>query len=249
MTRIVKFTFYIKQWLVDLTDILEDSEDPHRADAIQLLRLLDMESRTRSNKKLLPIREEIFQLLKSGGVLRIVVHDLETIARLYLNELEAAVSGDADAADRHGWMTLELIDQMTRSFSGGFMGRTMRSRPLPHRLFIESRIGWESKNWLNGMDHASNPQSGIIPRDKIYEIQNIGTEAESSFRQTGEVHRWMYDRVSLGCLLRASGFTDVRVCKADESQITDFPIYHLDTDESGVVRKPDSLFMEACKPN
>ena len=129
------------------------------------------------------------------------------------------------------------------------MGRTMRSRPLPHRLFIESRIGWEGKNWLNGMDHASNPQSGIIPRDKIYEIQNIGTEAESSFRQTGEVHRWMYDRVSLGCLLRASGFTDVRVCKADESQITDFPIYHLDTDESGVVRKPDSLFMEACKPN
>jgi hypothetical protein len=63
MTRIVKFTFYIKKWIVDLTDILEDSEDPQRADAIQLFRLLDMESRTRSNKKLLPIRQEIFQLL------------------------------------------------------------------------------------------------------------------------------------------------------------------------------------------
>ena len=63
MTRIVKFTFYIKQWLVDLTDILEDSEDPHHADVIKLFRLLDMESRTKSEKKLLPIREEIFQLL------------------------------------------------------------------------------------------------------------------------------------------------------------------------------------------
>ena len=62
MTRTVKFTFYIKQWLVDLTDILEDSEDPQHADAIQLFHLLDMESRTRSNKKLLPIRQEIFQL-------------------------------------------------------------------------------------------------------------------------------------------------------------------------------------------
>jgi predicted SAM-dependent methyltransferase len=193
--------------------------------------------------------EEMFRTLKPRGVLRVVVPDLEAIARLYLAELEAAVSGDPEAADRHEWMTLELFDQMTRSFTGGFMGRTMRSRPLPHRSFIESRIGWEGKNWLSAIDDASNSKSSVIARNKIYEIQSIGSEAESNFRQSGEVHRWMYDRVSLGRLLQASGFTDVRVCQADESRIAKFVSYRLDTDETGAVRKPDSLFIEASKPN
>lgn len=192
---------------------------------------------------------EVFQLLKPGGVLRVVVPDLETIARLYLAELEAAGAGDPVAADRHEWMTLELLDQMTRSFSGGFMGRTMRSRPLPHRSFIESRIGWEGNNWLSSIDGAGDPQSQAIARDDIYKVQSIGREAESSFIQSGEIHRWMYDRVSLGRLLHASSFTDVRVCQADESRITAFVSYRLDTDETGAVRKPDSLFIEASKPN
>jgi predicted SAM-dependent methyltransferase len=192
---------------------------------------------------------EISQLLRPGGVLRIVVPDLETIARFYLAELEAAASGDPGAADRHEWMTLELIDQMTRSFSGGFMGRTMRSRPLPHRSFIESRLGWEGKHWLKNIDAASDSQSPVIARSEIYEVQSTSSEAESSFRQSGEVHRWMYDRVSLRRLLHAAGFTDIQVCHADESRITDFVSYCLDTDETGAVRKPDSLFIEASKPN
>jgi len=57
----------------------------------------------------------------------------------------------------------------------------------------------------------------------------------------------MYDRVSLGRLLKAAGFTQVRVCTGTESAIPNFASYHLDTDESGAVRKPDSLFIEAIK--
>jgi predicted SAM-dependent methyltransferase len=191
---------------------------------------------------------EILRILKPEGVLRIVVPDLEAIARLYLAELEAAAAGDPVAADRHEWMTLELFDQMTRSFSGGFMGRTMRSRPLPHRAFIESRIGWEGKNWLSAIDDAGDRESQAIACDEIYGVESIGGEAESSFRQSGEVHRWMYDRVSLARLLHASGFAGVQVCQAEESRITDFVSYRLDTDETGAVRKPDSLFIEASKP-
>jgi SAM-dependent methyltransferase len=191
---------------------------------------------------------EILRILKPEGVLRIVVPDLEAIARLYLAELEAAAAGDSVAADRHEWMTLELLDQMTRSFSGGFMGRTMCSRPLPYRSFIESRLGWEGRKWLSAIDDTGNPDSQPIARADIYEVQSIGGEAESSFRQSGEVHRWMYDRVSLGRLLHASGFKDVQVCQAYESRITDFVSYCLDTDETGAVRKPDSLFIEASKP-
>jgi hypothetical protein len=43
------------------------------------------------------------------------------------------------------------------------------------------------------------------------------------------------------------GFIDVRVCRADDSRIPDFNSYGLDMIE-GKIRKPDSLFMEAMKP-
>lgn len=188
---------------------------------------------------------EILRILKPEGVLRIVVPDLEAIARLYLAELEAAAAGDSVAADRHEWMTLELLDQMTRSFSGGFMGRTMRSRPLPHRSFIESRIGWEGVQWLKSIDERTDGPSKTIDPDQVYNVDVACEGAEAAFRRTGEVHRWMYDRVSLGCLLSAAGFKEIKVCDADESRIPDFASYCLDTDGEGRVRKPDSLFVEA----
>lgn len=70
---------------------------------------------------------------------------------------------------------------------------------------------------------------------------------EGLFRQTGEIHRWMYDRFSLRRLLEKTGFINVRVCRADESSIPNFNSYDLDMIE-GRIRKPDSLFMEGIKP-
>ena len=40
-------------------------------------------------------------MLAPGGLLRVVVPDLETIARLYLKNLDEAVAGDAEAASRY----------------------------------------------------------------------------------------------------------------------------------------------------
>ena len=191
---------------------------------------------------------EVLNALKPGGVLRVVVPDLEMIVRLYLSELDAAASGDKEAALRHEWMTLELIDQMTRTFSGGFMGRTLRSRPLPHREFIEKRIGWEGRHWLEDVDRSLKAGSEVLPSADIYCAQQADGAQEAAFRQSGEVHRWMYDRISLRRMLEQCGFADIQVCCADESRIPRFASYHLDTDEAGCVRKPDSLFMEASKP-
>jgi SAM-dependent methyltransferase len=187
---------------------------------------------------------ELFNALKPGGLLRVVVPDLETIARLYLAELEAAAAGDPVAADRHEWMTLEMLDQMTRSFPGGFMGRSLRVRPLPISNFIVQRFGSEAKKWLD----ASDASVAQLKREEVYQVGAVAAAAECSFRQSGEVHRWMYDRVSLGALLKQSGFEGIRVCRADESSIKEFGHYRLDTDDDGSVRKPDSLFMEAIKP-
>jgi SAM-dependent methyltransferase len=80
-----------------------------------------------------------------------------------------------------------------------------------------------------------------------------GGEARQSFREgvfrnSGEIHRWMYDRFSLGRLLKEAGCTGVRICRHDESRIPDFASYLLDSTPSGLPRKPDSLFMEGLKP-
>lgn len=191
---------------------------------------------------------ELLSILKPGGVIRIVVPDLEMIARLYLAELDAAASGDKEAALRHEWMTLELIDQMARTFSGGFMGRTLRSRPLPHREFIEKRIGWEGRHWFESVDRSLEEGGEALPFADIYSVAGLQDTREDVFRQSGEVHRWMYDRISLRRMLEECGYADIEVCQADESRIPDFASFHLDTDEIGSVRKPDSLCMEASKP-
>ncbi len=187
---------------------------------------------------------EILQILKPGGVLRVVVPDLETIARLYLAELEAAAAGDTDAADRHEWMTLEMFDQMTRSFPGGFMGRFLRVRPLPISDFIVKRFGSEAKQWLP----TSDSPGFHLKKEQVYATQEVSVKAESTYRQSGEIHRWMYDRVSLARILGDLGFECVEVCSAVDSSIPDFATFHLDVDEGGATRKPDSLFIEARKP-
>ena len=79
----------------------------------------------------------------------------------------------------------------------------------------------------------------------VYDVPDTTEKTETKFRSSGELHRWMYDRLSLGRLLREAGFARIKVCGPAESAIHGFADFGLDTDEKGVVRKPDSLFMEA----
>lgn len=190
---------------------------------------------------------EIHRILRVGGVIRLVVPDLETIASNYLLFLRAASHGDPQAAARHEWMTLELLDQSTRSFSGGFMGRMWWSRPLAAREFIVERLGQEATMQLEHIDKAIVGGKAPLRSEDVYHAKDVSDKEELKFRRTGEIHRWMYDRISLGRLLADAGFRDIRVCGPTESRIPNFVAYHLDTDAEGKVRKPDSLFMEAVK--
>ena len=187
---------------------------------------------------------ECYRVLKPGGILRVVVPDLETIARLYLENLDKAEAGDVTASDRHEWMLLELLDQMVRETSGGEMGRYFQLNPMPAEDFVIERFGHQVLEVIRPMraDPAScNRPVPPLPR------QIDATEA-ARFRQSGEIHKWMYDRRSLGRLLAESGFDRVAVKKAGESSIPEFGKYFLDRMPDGSTRKPDSLFMEAFKP-
>gem|GEM_PF-106570 len=186
---------------------------------------------------------ECFRVLRPGGILRVVVPDLEQIVRLYLEALEKSLQGNHEAQYRYEWIMLELFDQMVRNVSGGDMFQYWRQNPMPAEAFVIARMGSEVKNVLHDLrsrqSSSSNPRPPEAPREP---------EAIGRFRLSGEVHQWMYDRYSLGKLLCEAGFEDVRVCRADESAIPDFNTYRLDIESDGSVRKPDSLFMEGRKP-
>ena len=204
------------------------------------------------------------RVLKPGGIIRIVVPDLEMIARTYLQCLEEVASGKLSAESNYDWMILELLDQGIRDFPGGEMGEFMVNPQLSNQEFILSRIGNEAKYyWENSLIERSfqeklkNKTIGQLLKKIRVKIAEVfvgviaGKEAQIAFqkgifRQSGEPHRWMYDRFSLERLLTEIGFVDIRFCQADESRIPNFNDYQLDT-INHTVRKPDSLFMEGLK--
>lgn len=202
---------------------------------------------------------ECFRVLTAGGILRVVVPDLEGIARQYLTSLDAAAANAAAAAD-HEWMTVELLDQLVRTRSGGRMRHYIDNPHLPNRPFIQGRIGGELEGWADGngpkvtIGGRLQRAVGKLRRGAALAAARLafgrqGYQAlkEVLFRRSGEVHQWMYDRVSLQRLLEAHGFVEVRRCSATDSRIPNFATYELDA-VGGKVRKPDSLFMEATRP-
>jgi glycosyltransferase involved in cell wall biosynthesis/SAM-dependent methyltransferase len=180
---------------------------------------------------------ECFRVLRPGGLLRIAVPDLENIARAYITALEEAKAGAPGAGERHQWMIIELIDQMVRTRPGGAMAEFWRRDPLPEEEFLLSRSGMEFASFRRSSASSNNTQNaGALP------LPNIG------LLQGGELHRWMYDEPSLRLLLEQTGFTGIARQTHAGSLSPDLLRYGLDAGPDGTIRKPDSLFMEAVKP-
>ena len=207
---------------------------------------------------------ECSRVLKVAGIIRIVVPDLESIVRNYLQTLEDAKAGATGSEQNYDWMMLELLDQMVRDVSGGDMARYLSNPDIRNKEFVAARVGIEANQyWRSGKElpiRLPRPLARKIPilvrriRLTLAELSVrclAGSEAKVSFseglfRRGGEIHRWAYDRFSLGRLLARSEFVNIRVCEAHESGIPDFCHYELDI-VGGQIRKPDSLFMEARK--
>jgi predicted SAM-dependent methyltransferase len=193
---------------------------------------------------------EARRLLAPGGIVRIVVPDLEGIARAYLASLErAATEPSADRRWEHRWTTVELLDQLVRDTSGGLMRRWWSCDPVPARGFIERRLGEEAAAGIAAVV-AARETAGAAPLDAaaIYAAEPASPRAAARYAGRGERHRWMYDRVSLADLLTEAGFVEVGRTDAVGSRIPGFAVACLDADQAGRPRKPDSLYLEGVRP-
>ncbi len=208
--------------------------------------------------------KECFRVLKPGGVLRVVIPDLEVIAKLYLKLLDDGVADPSDDVIRanYEWMKLEMIDQIARHKEGGHMIDTLFKDRLLNESFIYGRIGEEGRflreRVLANKKVANSAQQvakkNVKERIKAYikrvlmKLLRVDEKYNEigKFRLGGEVHQWMYDRYSLSNLLSELGGTSIESKTAFTSNIPNFESYELDG-KNGSVRKPDSLFMEAIK--
>jgi len=93
---------------------------------------------------------ECWRVLKPGGVIRVVVPDLEKLARWYLQQLELA-AGNPDVsglAANHKWTVLLLLDQATRHRSGGEMIKFLGGELINEKFVLET-CGVEMKTIMD----------------------------------------------------------------------------------------------------
>ena len=215
------------------------------------------------------IMKESCRVLKPGCFIRVVVPDLESIARLYLQYLDESLQGSEIGQDRYDWMLLELYDQTVRNRSGGEMSVFLQQDPMPDNSFIFQRLGGEAKKILEARETAlitARWQYFLAPknwvskaralvksgRDRLYCLilgqRDYQALLAGRFRQSGEIHQWRYDKYSLSRVLLQAGFQNPTRQTAVSSMFPEWGKHNLDIEPDGTVYKPDSLYMEAVKP-
>lgn len=237
---------------------------PNRAEMVYASHVLEHFSRSDG----LRLLKECHRVLAPGGVIRIVVPDLEAIARNYLHCLEARRADDQRDETDHLWSVLTMIDQLSRNRGGGDMVAFLRDRPKEVLENVFRLEGPEIENLHKNLRRPPQVQNQALRlRTRVRRLLSntvritrgamlrviigpLGDEyvRVGKFRLSGEAHYWMYDSASLGSALAEAGFSSIVVRKADESYLPGWAEECLDTEPDGRVYKPLSLFLESRKP-
>jgi len=211
---------------------------------------------------------ECYRVLKRNGIIRIAVPDLASIIDTYVEIRNKLLTNPDDRYlnECYDWILTELFDQIMRNKSGGNMLEFLKRSDLINRDFIVQRCGNEVEAIMTPVNNqADNNLIEQVPyKPSLFtRIKNLpftikkkwlkillGDKFEAleigTFRISGENHYWMYDEFSLARLLNKHGFISIKKCSVDESRIPLWNSYQLEK-VNGVIRKPDSLFVEANK--
>lgn len=203
---------------------------------------------------------ECFRVLEPGGVVRLVVPDLENLAREYLKHRDAGSDGRAK------FLVLELIDQSVRLIPGGQLGRFYDSPRVSSSefssdmaTFVKERVGEEiyAEERIGSSNRSRRIRSSTVLRYLmkmwillcIRLLPRAFREQNVSLAEVGERHQWLWDLEQLKSELQQAGFVTVKRQSAAESFIENFPFEPLDIDSDGLPRKGESsMYVEAVKP-
>ena len=208
--------------------------------------------------------------MKPGGVLRVVVPDLENLVIAYLRILNEVRGGNSLSIPNYDWIMLELLDQCVRSRLGGGMAHYLKQKNIPNSQFVIDRLGNEAKKWLSipedetrqkkedSKTHLKSSLSATLRH--TFNVRNfreqflkwcLGNEYSAlqlgRFRQSGEIHQWMYDSFSLKQLLTECNFRDIKEFEPATSYLPDWPAWKLDVEADGSPYRPNSIYMEGIK--
>lgn len=209
--------------------------------------------------------KECHRVLKEGGIIRVVVPDLENIIGEYQKLLTENLQNPTQSSRaNYDWIMLELYDQTVRNESGGLMKKYHEKPTLVNEEYMKTRTGFVGKK-IKETQHTKESSSNKLQRvikeaglfPTILKIINIiksktlnvllGNKYRvGNFRLSGEIHYWMYDKFSLGELLKSVGFQEIKVKSPNTSDILNWNEYQLDV-KDGMVYDPNSLFIEAKK--
>lgn len=205
--------------------------------------------------------EECSRVLKKGGIVRVVIPDLEQLAIEYLNALKVVTSDNNELTNStYNWSVIELFDQMVREEPGGEMLEYWKQKNIINEEHIIKRVGHEylnvrkniikniSKKVVNHELTFIDKFKNIIKNKLFHFLRTSSKDIQvGKIRNGGEIHKWMYDRHSMRMLLEKYGFSKVKVQDASSSYFTEWGKYSSLDIENGNIRKPDSLIIEAYK--
>jgi len=200
------------------------------------------------------------RVLKPGGLLRIVVPDLEASCAEYLRILR--LPDGPEKRRLYPWIMIELLDQMVRMKPGGEMGSfkqsAMNGEDDDLKEYIRMRTGSAPRNSL--------ASSGLRTKLRAITFRKLSTKLHYWYLKTvsllippalrsmvfvgtdiGERHRWMYDEYGLKLLFKEADFKHVTRLSFDHSQIPQFNSYCLDCEPDGQPYKRNSIYLEGIK--
>lgn len=214
------------------------------------------------------ILREAYRVLKKGGIIRIVVPDLENICKEYINVLDELRKFPENEfiTKKYKWITIELLDQLVRVKPGGKMleifNEVKKSNDNELASYILYRTGddiikkkkHKTRNQIK--NYLSNTTIDRIKNKLLYLYLNLIRQfipkgiRDLVINQTtiGEKHQWMYDEYSLKLLLKKIGFINIERKAYNKSNILNFNQYYLDINPDGTPYKgTSSLYMEGFK--
>ena len=207
------------------------------------------------NEDLNDLLNEIFRVLKPGGIFRVSTPNFEYLVKEYICLKKEKEMND-EIKNKIKYLKLLIIDQIFRTKSGGNLKPFYLNLSENLNKYCLEIGGSFKKNKKNN-EKFTTKLKRITLKKIFYKLRiaiallilpNFFREKNISMSQPGELHRWIYDYFELKDILSEKGFFNINKFKAGEtSSRFESDIKELELLNSKYDRKGKSNLIVECK--